>query len=134
MTHAPRRRRISAICAQATAGVDVNLPLQIAAAYVAVGRKVRLQWSHWEGPESAPKPPFYRERETGFTARIRGGLPSRPQRNFSNQHPSIARTMFFETESAQAPRSTEQQNLATSKAPATRSFPVVRITWEAGPA
>jgi hypothetical protein len=34
---------MTAICAQRTAGVDVNLPLQIAALDASIGRKARLR-------------------------------------------------------------------------------------------
>jgi hypothetical protein len=43
--------------------------ITFAAVNVGVGRIARLQRSPWEGPESAPKPPFHCEREIGFTAR-----------------------------------------------------------------
>jgi hypothetical protein len=39
--------------------------------YVAIGRKVGLQESPREGPESAPKPPPQCEREIGFTRQFR---------------------------------------------------------------
>jgi hypothetical protein len=49
-------------------GVDVKLPLQIAALDASVGREARLRGSPRQGSECAPKPPFLREREIGFTA------------------------------------------------------------------
>src|SRR5580700_4845933 len=51
---------------QWTAGIDVNLPLQIATLDASIGRRPGLQGSPREGPESAPKPPFHCEREVGF--------------------------------------------------------------------
>jgi hypothetical protein len=59
---------MTGICAQQTAAVDVNLPLQIATLDASIGRKPRLQGSRREGPECAPLQSFDWERETGFTA------------------------------------------------------------------
>jgi len=50
--------------AQQTTGVDVNRPLQIAAANASIGRRARLHGSPREGPECAPKPPLLCEHET----------------------------------------------------------------------
>jgi hypothetical protein len=65
------RRVAKAICAKRTAGVDVKHPLRIVALNASIGRKVSLQASPREGPESAPKPPFRCEREIGLAARRR---------------------------------------------------------------
>jgi hypothetical protein len=46
-------------------------PNVLRASNFAFGREARLRGSTREGPESAPKPPFHREREIGFTARRR---------------------------------------------------------------
>ena len=67
------RGQMSALCAKATAGVDAKHPLRIAALDASIGRKAGLQSPPREGPECAPKPPFFCEREIGFTAR-RGPL------------------------------------------------------------
>ena len=75
---------MTGICAKETAGVDVNLPLQIATLDASIGRKVRLQGSPREGPEVRAKAAVHCEREIGFSARsedssaYRGGL--RPNR------------------------------------------------------
>jgi hypothetical protein len=58
---------MAAISAQRPAGVDVKLPLQIAALDASIGRKARLQESARKGPESAPKPPFHCVGVTGVT-------------------------------------------------------------------
>ena len=65
---------MAAICAQRTAGVDVNLPFQIAALDASIGRIARLRGSPREGPESGRKPSFRCVCEIAFTALLRRSL------------------------------------------------------------
>src|SRR5271166_5989722 len=67
----PCRSRTTVICVPPTTGVDVKRALRIATLDASIGRKVSLQVSPREGPESAPKPPFRCEREIGLAADIR---------------------------------------------------------------
>jgi hypothetical protein len=68
---------MSAICANATP-VSVRSrrkpDIALAAVNVGVGRIARLRGSPWEGPESAPKPPFHCKREIDFAALLRRSL------------------------------------------------------------
>ena len=51
---------MTGICAKETAGVDVNLPLQMATLDVSIGWIGGLQGSPPEGAESVSEPPFDR--------------------------------------------------------------------------
>src|ERR1700722_7308409 len=62
------QRKLTFGARDSTSQIDVKRTSQIAAAYVTVGRRARLQGLPREGLESAPKPAFHSEREIAFTA------------------------------------------------------------------
>jgi hypothetical protein len=69
LTRLARRRGVTGICAQQTAGPDVERTFPIAVLDATIGRRARLHGRPREGPESERKPAFQCEPEIEFTGR-----------------------------------------------------------------
>ena len=80
--HKPAVGNVAYLRAEATSRIDVKHPLRIVALDASIGRKLRMQASPRQGPESAGKPSFHceRERRVGMTQEFVRLLNAQPGR------------------------------------------------------